>query len=112
MVSRVRDIGKRLGEVRFSDIVPRDEEAERHALEHLALEGKAVDDDEDIVEMSEEIRTKRDIEGLEDMMAMLNAGDRREAAEGRPRPTMDDVRMMREELRKLCRELGLGTLLQ
>lgn len=104
MIGRVKQIWNQLGEVRFSDIVPRDEEAERHAQEHLELERKDADDDDDeIVEMSEERRAKREIEGLEDMMMKLNGN----SVPGKSRPTMDDVRRVKMELFALCGELGM-----
>lgn len=65
-IAEIRDIQSQLSDVRFSDIVPRDLEAEQHAKEHLAAE----DGEEDIIE-DEELVEKRKMERLEDMMASV-----------------------------------------
>ena len=62
LIGRARTIDTRMGEIRYSDVVPRDEEAEAHAREHLALEKNTIYDDDDIVTMSEEGKARRDIE--------------------------------------------------
>ncbi|KAJ8506951.1 hypothetical protein ONZ45_g10620 [Pleurotus djamor] len=61
-----KEIVSGLGQVRFADIVPRDLEAEQHAREHLDAEGEALD-------TNEELQEKRDMEGLEDLLAGMSA---------------------------------------
>lgn len=95
LVSEARNISSQLSKVRFSDIVPRDLEAEQHAREHLEAEGETLDGNEDIA-------TKRDIEGLEDMLANLGASN--DAA----RPTIEDVRALKSRLEVLSIRLGLN----
>ncbi|KAF4612339.1 hypothetical protein D9613_003930 [Agrocybe pediades] len=94
LVAEARDISSQLSKVRFSDIMPRDLEAEQHAREHLEAEG------ETLVE-NEQIAAKRDIEGLEDMLA--NLGSAKEA-----RPTVEDVHSLKSRLEVLSIRLGLN----
>ncbi|GBE84881.1 hypothetical protein SCP_0700610 [Sparassis crispa] len=96
-LTELQEMVSQLGSVRFSDIVPLDLEAERHAREHLDMDGE--DEGELDLELNEELKDKRDIERLEDMMAQVSAG----AA----RPTREDVQRLKEQLRNLCDELGI-----
>ncbi|KAG1776178.1 hypothetical protein EV702DRAFT_354157 [Suillus placidus] len=66
-LTTAREISSSLAGVRFSDIVPVDQEAEQHAREHLDANG-------DPIGQSEELLQKREMEGLEDMVQRLTAG--------------------------------------
>lgn len=94
-----RAIAAGLGAVRFSDIAPRDEEAEAHAREHLAA------DADEGADVPEEVQAARDVESLEDMMARMGAGA---AAPPAGRPTMEDVARLEERLRVLAGAMGLA----
>ncbi|EEB93318.1 hypothetical protein MPER_08043 [Moniliophthora perniciosa FA553] len=59
-VLEARTIASQLSNIRFSDIAPRDLEAEAHAREHLETDGEDMDE-------NEEVADKRKMEGLEDM---------------------------------------------
>ncbi|KAF9484176.1 hypothetical protein BDN70DRAFT_789102, partial [Pholiota conissans] len=59
-IAEAQEISSLLSRIRFSDIMPRDLEAEEHARQHLEAEGMELDVNEDIAE-------KRDLEGIEDM---------------------------------------------
>ncbi|KAK0236914.1 hypothetical protein EDD85DRAFT_907735 [Armillaria nabsnona] len=87
-----RSISSALSSIRFSDIAPRDLEAEEHAREHL----------EDGVE---EIEEKRKFEDLEDMLSRLSAGESITVDEGRP--TLEDLQQLKERLKTLMERLGL-----
>jgi hypothetical protein len=99
VIAEARDIAAQLSNVRFSDIAPRDLDAEEHARQHL------LSDPEDIV-TNEELMEKRQVEGLEDMLSKLTAGG--SGGMGQGRPTMDDVRRLKDRLETLCREVGLN----
>ncbi|KAI0062935.1 hypothetical protein BV25DRAFT_1884607 [Artomyces pyxidatus] len=90
-----------LAPVRFSDIAPRDLEAEQHAKEHLAADG---DDDDDAMDENEELAEKRRTEQLEDMMRRLDAGSGRE---GESRMGVEGVREVRARLEALCVAVGV-----
>ncbi|PBK71850.1 hypothetical protein ARMSODRAFT_882865 [Armillaria solidipes] len=90
-----RSISSALSSIRFSDIAPRDLEAEEHAREHL----------EDGVSEPEEIEEKRKIEDLEDMLNRLSAGKSIKADEGRP--TLEDLQQLKERLKTLMERLSL-----
>ncbi|KAF9442271.1 hypothetical protein P691DRAFT_798546 [Macrolepiota fuliginosa MF-IS2] len=68
-----REILGQLNEVRFSDIAPRDVQAEEHAREHV-----------------EELAEKRSMEDLEDMLGALGGAGRGS------RPTLDSVRVLQQ----------------
>lgn len=94
-VEEARGIDAELGSVRYSDIEPRDEEAERHAREHLEMEGEEMEGVEGVEE-------RKRMEGVEDLMAGMGVvGERRKA-----RPTMEDVGRLRSRLEALVIELG------
>jgi hypothetical protein len=98
-VLEARDITSQLAMVRFSDISPRDLEAEEHSRQHLQsdINDGCVEDNEDVIE-------KRQMEGLGNMLAKLTTSDVGETG----RPTMDDVMRLKDRLSVLCREAGLG----
>jgi hypothetical protein len=100
MLAEAQEISSQLSRVRFSDIMPRDLEAEAHAREHLEAEGIELD-------MNEEIADKREVEGLEDMLANLSA-DNGKSKEKQARPTIDDVQVLKDRLRLLTNRLDLG----
>ncbi|KAK7039224.1 hypothetical protein VNI00_010129 [Paramarasmius palmivorus] len=97
-VLEARAITSQLANVRFSDIAPRDLEAEEHAREHLEIDGEEMDE-------NEEVAGKREVEGLEDMLAKLTAGAN--PSSGHERPTVDDVHRLKERLQTLCEAAGL-----
>jgi hypothetical protein len=103
LLAEARAIAAALGAVRFSDIVPRDLEAEEHARQHLADS-----EDADIMEMemegSENLAEKRKMEKLEDMFSQLAAG----AGAEKTRPTVDDVRVLEARLQALNARLALA----
>ena len=99
MLAEAQEISSQLSRVRFSDIMPRDLEAEAHAREHLEAEGIELD-------MNEEIADKREVEGLEDLLANLSA-DNGKSRERHARPTMDDVQFLKDRLRLLTNRLDL-----
>ncbi|KAJ6478560.1 hypothetical protein C8R47DRAFT_984248 [Mycena vitilis] len=98
MLAEARAIAAGLAVVRFTDVVPRDLEAEAHAKEHLP-------DDDDPMGDNEELSEKHKMEGLEDMLSRLTAGA--DVAD-ETRPTMDDVRILESRLRALNTMLGLS----
>ncbi|KAF9054044.1 hypothetical protein BJ165DRAFT_1381558 [Panaeolus papilionaceus] len=108
ILKEAQSISSALSQMRFSDIVPRDLEAEQHALEHLPDKEEEGETVEDIEMENEELKDKRDVERLEDMFASLssNAG----TATKTPRPTMEDVHKLRERLNALCQKIGLGVI--
>jgi hypothetical protein len=91
-----QEICSQLSKIRFSDIMPRDLEAEEHARQHLE-EGVEID-------VHEKIAAKRDIEGIEDMLADLTAGTN---FTGTTRPSVDDVRILKDRLKVLSDRLNL-----
>ncbi|KAF9011209.1 hypothetical protein BDQ17DRAFT_1233860 [Cyathus striatus] len=99
MLNEARDISSQLSRIRFSDIVPRDLEAEEHARQHL-------ESDEYGLDVNEGIADKRDMEGLEDMLAKLSAGATMSTSD-KSRPKMDDVRLLKERLGALTQRIGI-----
>ncbi|VDB95749.1 unnamed protein product [Peniophora sp. CBMAI 1063] len=87
--TEAQDIATALSQIRFADIAPRDEEAEAHALEHLAMTGEDLDE-------NEEIRDRRAMEQLEDLMGGVSTSTT-SAVQGEKRPTPDDVAALRVE---------------
>ncbi|CAL1709047.1 unnamed protein product [Somion occarium] len=79
-LQEARLISMELAELRFSDVAPPDLQAEQHAREHL--ESADVDDRDFDVEMNEEVKQKRDVEGLEDLMTRMGAVDRLKSLAG------------------------------
>ncbi|KAJ7875383.1 hypothetical protein B0H14DRAFT_64261 [Mycena olivaceomarginata] len=101
LLVEARDVAAKLAVVRFTDVVPRDLEAEEHALEHLA-------DSDDAMDENEELSDKRKMEGLEDMLSRLTAGAANPDVGDKSRPTMDDVRILEGRLQALNARLGLA----
>lgn len=100
-ISEARDIATRLAEVRFSDIAPRDLEAEQHAREHLESYGEELGENEDVA-------GKRKVEQLEDMMNQLTASTGAGAViNGRKRPGMEDVKALQARLEVLGAVAGV-----
>ncbi|KII90576.1 hypothetical protein PLICRDRAFT_106317 [Plicaturopsis crispa FD-325 SS-3] len=81
-VAEARSIGAALSAVRFSDIAPRDREAEAHAREHLETDDGEPDD----------ARV-----GAADLLAEID--------ESKPRD--EDLKKLKERLEVLCRGIGL-----
>ncbi|KAJ7041185.1 hypothetical protein C8F04DRAFT_1208450 [Mycena alexandri] len=100
LLTEARAIATGLAVVRFTDVVPRDIEAEAHAREHLA---EVYDGDPG--DGNEELGDKRKIEQLEDMLAGLSA--EAETPGKTVRPTLDDVRVLEGRLQALSAQLGL-----
>lgn len=98
--SEIRDIQSQLSDVRFSDIVPRDLEAEQHAKEHLAAE----DGEEDVID-DEGLVEKRKMERLEDMMASVGA----DARPNRLGP--EDIASLKDRLLDMAQRLGIDPFL-
>ncbi|KAJ7260960.1 hypothetical protein B0H12DRAFT_1201632 [Mycena haematopus] len=102
LLVEARAIAASLAAVRFADIMPRDLEAEEHALQHLADEDGPMDE-------NEELGDKRKVEALEDMLSRLTAGAANPDQVGNKlRPTMDDVRILDAQLQALNARLGLA----
>lgn len=85
--------------VRFTDIAPRDLEAEAHAREHLESEGSEM-------EVNDGLAEKRKMEGIEDMLAQLSAGTGGGAGTS-GRLTVDDVRGLKVRLEALTGQFGV-----
>ncbi|KAI0766395.1 hypothetical protein BD413DRAFT_605884 [Trametes elegans] len=106
----VRGIATQLAGVRFSDIAPPDLEALAHAREHLE---SAMDEDEDAgdladpAKLNEEIKEKRDMEGLEDLMAQMNAGSADSGGAVPTRPKAEDVARLKGRLLAVAQGLAL-----
>ncbi|KZT11982.1 uncharacterized protein LAESUDRAFT_161676 [Laetiporus sulphureus 93-53] len=105
VVDEARNIVSQLSAVRFSDIAPPDLEAERHARDHLeAAAPETIEEME--VEMNEELKEKQDLESLEDMLVRMSAGG--SAPAPARKPSVDDVRRLKERLLALSEEVGLS----
>ena len=106
-LEEVRAISARLADIRFSDIVPRDLEAEAHARERLADESDIPVNglDENGVVQNEETMEKRKMEQLEDMMSSF--GTNPAPTSNLPRPGPEDVKAMHVRLLHVARVLGL-----
>lgn len=108
VLEEIRAISAQLSDIRFSDIVPRDLEAEAHAREHLA-DGE--DDlpvnglDENGMVQDEETMEKRKMEQLEDMMSSF--GTNPVPSSNLPRPGPEDVKAVRVRLLNVARILRL-----
>ena len=97
LLDEARAISQELANIRFSDIAPPDLQAEEHAREHL----ESADD----VVTSEALQEKRDLESLEDMMNRMGAGQV-SVEEKRGRPTVEDIKRLRERLTLLAQSIG------
>jgi hypothetical protein len=98
-IVEAQEISSQLSRIRFSDIMPRDLEAEEHARQHMETEGMSLDE-------NEEIAAKRDLEGIEDMLANMTAGNGK-SREATVRPTIEDVRALGLRLSTLSQRLDL-----
>ena len=117
LVEEVRGLASALSNVRLSDIAPPDLEALAHAREHLeqARIDSRGDDEDDLTDpaaLNEELKTKRDMEGLEDLMAQMSSAsgsgpDASPKGTVTARPTAEDVILVKERLLAITRELGL-----
>jgi len=76
--------------------MPPDIEAEQHARDHYS--------DQDV---NEEIKGKRDIEGLEDMVERMNAGTGCAVTAANTRPSLEDVQALKARLKALADAMGL-----
>ena len=94
--AEAQEISSQLSKIRFSDIMPRDLEAEEHARQHL--------EEGDEIKVHEKIAATRDIEGIEDMLANLAAGTN---FTGTTRPSVDDVHILKDRLKILSDRLNL-----
>lgn len=107
-LKEIRAISAQLSDIRFSDIVPKDLEAEAHAREHLAdSEGDLpVNElDENGAVQDGEAAEKRKMEQLEDMMSSF--GTNPAQGSSLPRPGPEDVNKTRVRLVNVARGLGL-----
>lgn len=98
ILNEAREIAAQLGNVRYSDIEPRDLEAEQHAREHLEMDGEEM-------EVNDDIEKRRQMEGVEDMLARLSAGTETKTT---GRPTEGDVLQLKVRLTALSGRLGLS----
>ena len=107
-LKEIRAISAQLSDIRFSDIVPRDLEAEAHAREHLA-DGEGdlpVNElDENGTVQDEETVEKKKMEQLEDMMSSF--GTNPAPSSNLPRPGPEDVKAIHVRLLNVARVLGL-----
>lgn len=94
-IELARDMVRRLGKLKLQDIAGRDEEAEKHALEH----GEEV-------HLPVAVQDKREMERLEDSMSALgNPQCPRQSADGKEQ--LKDCRVV---LQQLLERAGLATL--
>ena len=107
-LKEIRAISAQLSDIRFSDIVPRDLEAEAHAREHLA-DGEGdlpVNElDENGTVQDEETMEKKKMEQLEDMMSSF--GTDPAPSSNLPRSGPEDVKAIHVRLLNVARVLGL-----
>lgn len=97
-LAEAREINTQLGNIRFTDIAPRDLEAEEHARQHLEEDGEEM-------EVAEEIVEKRKMEKLEEMMDKLTPGSSNgQALSGRP--TIENVKALQDRLGRLTQTLA------
>ncbi|KAJ3711844.1 hypothetical protein DFJ43DRAFT_86769 [Lentinula guzmanii] len=96
-----RSIASQLSNIRFSEIAPRDLEAEAHTREHLEM-----DEDDTGIQENDEFLHKRRMEGLEDMLAELSSGVSSHSSE-QHKPTLEDVHMLKQRTLSLCTAMKL-----
>lgn len=90
--AEARNIAGQLANLRFSDVAPRDLEAEEHARQHMEA------NDDHGMEVGEEMAEKREMEGIEDLLAKLTAGKN---TKDPGRPTVEDLKRLSERLQAL-----------
>jgi Essential protein Yae1, N terminal len=95
MAAELRTISNQLSDLRFSDIVPPDLEAEEHEREHRLANGEDLD-------VNEEIQARNDVENLEDMLVGMGSNVKKRA-----RPAMQDFETALERLSRISTEIGL-----
>ncbi|RPD62472.1 hypothetical protein L226DRAFT_610974 [Lentinus tigrinus ALCF2SS1-7] len=110
LANEVREIAAALVNVRFSDIAPPDLEAIAHAREHLEPSNAMTQDEDaadltDPAKLNEEIKDKRDMENLEDLMAQVGSSNAPSVAPARP--TTEDVTRLKARLMSIAQGLGL-----
>ena len=108
ILEEIRSISTQLSDIQFSDIVPRDLEAEAHAREHLAddegdLPVNSVD--EHGVVQDEGTVEKKKMEQLEDMMSSF--GTNPTPSSHLPRPGPEDLKAIHVRLSQVAKILGL-----
>ncbi|KAI0720541.1 hypothetical protein C8T65DRAFT_567670 [Cerioporus squamosus] len=114
LANEVREIAAALANVRFSDIAPPDLDAIAHAREHLESSNTMDEDDDaadltDPAKLNEEIKDKRDMESLEDLMARMGAPGTTSSVSPAPaRPTANDVARLKERLMGIAQGLRLA----
>ena len=107
-LKEIRAISTQLSDIRFTDVVPRDLEAEAHAREHLAdgeVDLPVNELDENGMVQDEETMEKKKMEQLEDMMSSF--GTNPAPGSNLPRPGPEDVKAIRVRLLNVGRILGL-----
>ena len=74
-LEEIRSISSVLSTIQFSDIAPRDLEAEQHAKEHLAIDDPAIVENTDsgAETVPQERRTIEDVANLKVRLALLSA---------------------------------------
>ena len=108
VLEEIRAISAQLSDIRFSDIVPRDLEAEAHAREHLADDRGDLSVnglDENGIVQDESTMERKKMEQLEDMMSSF--GTNPAPTSHLPRPGPEDVKAIRVRLLQVARILGL-----
>jgi hypothetical protein len=96
---QVRDLVRRLGRLKLSEIAGRDEEAELHAIEH---------GEEIVVPM--QVQEKRDLESLEQSMEFLgnNTAGSQLSGQSSRKDGKEELEACRIQLRQILENLGLG----
>jgi len=78
-------------------------------LSDIALKGEGEtgdrDDESSGLVSDEALVERREVEGLEDMLASMSAGSDRRVGVGRP--AMDEMKQLRKALEELCVKVGL-----
>ena len=74
-LEEIRSISFVLATIQFSDIAPRDLEAEQHAKEHLAIDDPVIveNTDSEAETVPQERRTIEDVVNLKERLALLSA---------------------------------------
>jgi len=103
MIVEAHDIASLLANIRFTDIAPRDLQAEEHARQHMETDDSELETDE--------VAEKRKMEGLEDILAQLTAGTNTGRNQS-GRPTVEDARLLKARLQVLTQGLGLSIILK
>ncbi|KAJ3805425.1 hypothetical protein EV368DRAFT_69488 [Lentinula lateritia] len=102
MLTEARSISSQLSKIRFSEVAPRDLEAEAHAREHFEM-----DEEDAWMEESGELVEKRQMESLEDMLTRLNSGVDTNPTDQYKKFTLEDVLVLRQRILSLCTMIGI-----